>query len=644
MAEKLIQNSFSWLVAGCLSGGEKRKSEKARLRKGVTVLIATPGRLLDHLGKTDCLLLSLKGKLEWFVLDEADRLLDMGLGSQVEQIVQMIRANQPKSGKQRNGITWRSYLVSATVTEKVEGLAKKVLGGTSWVWSRAKQNNQLHSSSDKNGSKNTISEKDGNDDKNDAAKGMQQHIELLGDSTPQQLAQLHMVVSAKLRLPALISFFDSTSSEKEDTVVFMSTCDGVDFHHALFQAMDSIIPNNNDKDVVRGIFGNQCSVHKLHGNIPHAQRQTILTKFAETSSVTKTDKKKATILLATDVAARGLNLPGVDWIVQYDPPCEIADYIHRAGRAARAGNAGHALLFLLPSERQYIEVLKLRGLHNLTALSLAETLRSAAIICTDVTAEGEKRSGGGFNRNREGEAFTTAVQYRLEECIVQDDKDYKDALAKKTAESSTTTDRVQKRKERRKAKNATGALLESARAAFSAYIRAYPTKEKAVKHIFSARALHLGHTARSFALKEPPASVSKTQRSRNETDKGDEDWLKSTGQKRSSRLAFGQNKSSKSNTSSNEEVEEAASASEAPNADKSKRKKRNKGNNDGSNKSEDKFVSFIDTTANGRDQNKKQHKKSFSKDSDGNTSHPDNVHDKMMAAAKRMQGSGMEFF
>ena len=469
MAEKLIQNSFSWLVAGCLSGGEKRKSEKSRLRKGISVLIATPGRLLDHLGKTDCLLLALKGKLEWFVLDEADRLLDMGLGNQVEQIVQMVRANQPKSGLKKDGITWRSYLVSATVTGRVEDLAKKLLGGSAWLWSRAKQQQPNLSKSIRTdrGLDDNVENKEldnTNNENRDSSKDSPQ-TDLLGDSTPQQLAQLHMIVSAKLRLPALISFLVSRVQKKEDTVVFMSTCDGVDFHYALLNAMDSIIHNNDQDDVKGGIFGNQCFIHKLHGNIPHAQRQTILSKFALTASVPQNgspmQEKKSTILLATDVAARGLNLPGVDWIVQYDPPCETADYIHRAGRAARAGNAGHALLFLLPSERQYIDILKLRGLENLTAISLAETFKSAAKICTDVTAEGEKRSGGGLNssfgRSREGEAFTTALQYRLEECIEQDNKDYKDALAKKT--DSIVKDRVTKRRERRKAKNASGALL-----------------------------------------------------------------------------------------------------------------------------------------------------------------------------------------
>lgn len=71
---------FIWLVPGSLSGGERRKSEKARLRKGVTVLVCTPGRLLDHLKTTKCFRRDL---LRWLILDEADRLLDMGFEKQV---------------------------------------------------------------------------------------------------------------------------------------------------------------------------------------------------------------------------------------------------------------------------------------------------------------------------------------------------------------------------------------------------------------------------------------------------------------------------------------------------------------------------------------------------------------------------------
>lgn len=304
VANHLCGKSFPWIVPGCLSGGEKRKSEKARLRKGITILIATPGRLLDHLSKTESLLVALKGKLEWFVLDEADRLLDAGLGGQVEQIVQHLRSNQPGAGFKRDGVTWRSILVSATVTSAIEGLAKTTMGGEGWKWAR------------------------GHSEKSKRQNESSEHVEedKLAHSAPRQLAQLYMVVSAKLRLSSLIAFLASRASKGERTVVFMSTCDGVDYHHALFNSMPSVFSNEDDEEDGGGIFGKSCPCYKLHGDIPQTQRLDIINQF---SCAKSSRKQKSAVLLATDVAARGLNLPELDWIVQYDPPCETNDYIHR---------------------------------------------------------------------------------------------------------------------------------------------------------------------------------------------------------------------------------------------------------------------------------------------------------------------------
>jgi ATP-dependent RNA helicase DDX31/DBP7 len=207
--------------------------------------------------------------------------------------------------------------------------------------------------------------------------------------------------------------------------------------------------------------------------------------------------------LATDVAARGLNLHEVDWIVQYDPPGEVADYVHRAGRAARAGRSGQSLIFLLPSEQAFLDVLKNRGVKNMSAFSLASTLNAAASACSSLTEEGVGRSGGGLGQHkgagsRSGEAFASEIQRRMEDVVVQDEARVKAAnkeAAKKAKKNGMKTTEV------------IGSLSDLARNAFLSHIRAYPTKEKLIKHIFPAKALHLGHVARSFALKEPPKKL-----------------------------------------------------------------------------------------------------------------------------------------
>jgi ATP-dependent RNA helicase DDX31/DBP7 len=598
-ADRLCRASFPWIVPGCLSGGEKRKSEKARLRKGITLLVATPGRLLDHLTKTESLSLSLKRNrgLEWLVLDEADRLLDGGgLGGQVEQIVQRLRGC---CGSGTTAAAFRSVLVSATVTSELEGIARRVLGGDGdgggWTWARGHDDNatgkggggvvatrttatkELGVSPDHDDDDDVDNDDNDDDDdlpppsskehaSDDGADNDSGNVNTheLDNAAPRQLAQLYMIVSAKLRLSTLVAFLASRAANGERTVVFLSTCDNVDYHHALFSSMESVLrrgegkgddgrddnddddddDNGSGKRGAVGIFGRACPIYKLHGDIPHHKRVSTLRAFSD-------GKHRSGILLATDVAARGLNFPSLDWIVQYDPPCETRDYVHRAGRSARAGQAGHAILFLLPSEKQYIEVLELRGLREISPLSLSSTLSAAATLCAGVTREGESGgSSGGNNGFSDGgaEAFTFAVQNRLEECVLQDDVSYRASIEK----MSKGGDPKLRRKQRRRDGAVVGPLLEGARRAFLAFLRAYPAKEKAVRHIFNARALHLGHIARSLALRETPKMVSmgnshssgnaavdggeggRRTASRDKAQSGD-----GKGEKRKSRLAFG---------------------------------------------------------------------------------------------------------
>lgn len=243
-------------------------------------------------------------------------------------------------------------------------------------------------------------------------------------STPRQLVQYFMTVTQKLRLPALCSFLRARAREK--VVVFMSTCDAVDFHHDLFRRAawpgDAPRPSagmvvDDDGDLGRGdsggdgrkgggggggrsakrgggdsggadksgsknralakdtdgeFFGAGCVVRRLHGNVPQGERQATYRAFGAA---------KSGVLICTDVAARGLDLPTVDWIVQYDPPAETADYVHRVGRTARKGERGHSLLFLLPREAGYLGVLEARGLRP-------KPLSLEGVLCA---ADGGKR-------------------------------------------------------------------------------------------------------------------------------------------------------------------------------------------------------------------------------------------------------------
>ena len=220
-------------------------------------------------------------QLDWFVLDEVDRLLDMGLGAQVKKIVDMLRAHLHCD----DGIcSWNSILVSATISKEVQKLGFDCFGGNANSWMNIHAN--------KNENKNTSKVIEGQDD------------DKLSNSTPRQLKHLHMIVSAKLRLPALISFLVSRVHKKERTVIFMSTCDSVDFHYRLLCSMNSIMDENEEDDDVDesgGIFGKSCSIFRLHGSVPFQERNKILLNFSKEG---KNDVKKASILIATDVVAR----------------------------------------------------------------------------------------------------------------------------------------------------------------------------------------------------------------------------------------------------------------------------------------------------------------------------------------------------
>lgn len=148
-------------------------------------------------------------------------------------------------------------------------------------------------------------------------------------ATVSGLEQGYIVCPSEKRLLVLFTFLKK--NRKKKVMVFFSSCMSVKYHHELFNYID-------------------LPVTSIHGKQKQTKRTTTFFQFCNAEEG---------ILLCTDVAARGLDIPAVDWIVQFDPPDDPKEYIHRVGRTARGeGSSGHALLMLRPEELGFLRYLK----------------------------------------------------------------------------------------------------------------------------------------------------------------------------------------------------------------------------------------------------------------------------------------------
>merc|ERR1712142_37527 len=304
-------------------GGENRKAEKVRLRKGANIIISTPGRMVDHLEKTDNFKLV---KVEWVVLDEADRMLELGYEREVQKVLTALH--------EKNTLKRQTLLLSATLTKGIQQLSEVSLRHPVFVDA---------ASDDPSSGKDLV--------------------------TPENLKQTFLLVPAKLRLVALGAFvlWKCQQSKNKKMLVFLPTQDMVDFYTKFLEIIlhgeegehtDDIAEDAGeitedakllmgdkyfDKKLKPKLSGLDQSIRllRLHGNMKQSDRLAVFQDFRSSSSG---------VLMCTDVAARGLDLPQVDWIVQFTPPISVADYVHRVGRTARIGAKGSSVIFLLPSE------------------------------------------------------------------------------------------------------------------------------------------------------------------------------------------------------------------------------------------------------------------------------------------------------
>ncbi|KAI9719080.1 MAG: ATP-dependent RNA helicase [Candelaria pacifica] len=261
---------------GIVMGGANRRAEAEKLAKGINLIIATPGRLLDHLQNTQGFIYK---NIKALIIDEADRILEVGFEDEMRQIIKIL----PKSERQ-------TMLFSATQTTKVEDLARISLRpGPLYI-------NVDH---------------------------RKEH------STVEGLEQGYVLCDSDKRFLLLFSFLRRNTKKK--VICFFSSCACVNYYSELLNYID-------------------LPVLGLHGKQKQQKRTNTFFEFCNAKQGT---------LICTDVAARGLDIPSVDWIVQFDPPDDPRDYIHRVGRTARgSGGKGRSLMFLQPSELGFLKHLK----------------------------------------------------------------------------------------------------------------------------------------------------------------------------------------------------------------------------------------------------------------------------------------------
>ncbi|KAL4775414.1 P-loop containing nucleoside triphosphate hydrolase protein [Aspergillus nidulans var. acristatus] len=278
------------VVPQLLLGGSTSPAEDLStfLKRSPNLLVATPGRLLELLSSPH--VYCPQSSFEMLVLDEADRLLDLGFKETLQNILRRLP-------KQR-----RTGLFSASVSEAVDQIVRVGLRNPVKVVVKVKGAS-------------------GVDDKR----------------TPASLQMTYLTQPPTRKFPALKHILNSVQPTPSKSIFFVSTCSGVDY-------LSVILPL---------ILGNDFQLIPLHGKHPANVRQKNFNRFVNAHT--------PAILLTTDVASRGLDIPSVDLVVQIDPPSDPKTFIHRCGRAGRAGRRGLSVVLLHPGrEEDYVSFLEVR--------------------------------------------------------------------------------------------------------------------------------------------------------------------------------------------------------------------------------------------------------------------------------------------
>ena len=261
---------YSDLRRAVIFGGVNQKPQTERLGRGVDILIATPGRLLDLIGQGYVDLAEVK----CFVLDEADRMLDMGFIHDIKRLLPLLPERK------------QTMLFSATMPQEIVEISRKLL------------------------------HKPG-------------RVEAAPESTVAETVEQYLYMVEKPDKMALLVDILGRQAEKS-TLVFSRTKHGAD-------------------KIVRQLAKRGVEARAIHGNKSQNARQQALADFKQ---------GRLRTIVATDIAARGIDIHGLDLVVNYDMPDVAETYVHRIGRTGHAGNSGRAVTFCTQDEKDMLRAVR----------------------------------------------------------------------------------------------------------------------------------------------------------------------------------------------------------------------------------------------------------------------------------------------
>ncbi|KAJ1722999.1 pre-mRNA processing RNA-helicase [Coemansia erecta] len=352
------------LRAVCAYGGSGIKDQIGELKRGAEIVVCTPGRMIDLLCANSGRVTNLH-RVTYMVLDEADRMFDMGFEPQVTKIVQCVRPSR------------QTVLFSATFPRQMEALARKILrrpleivvGGRALI--------------------------------------------------PPEVTQHVEVVEADSKFVRLLGILGQAFNDNPETLalIFVDRQESAD-------------------GLLRDLMHRGYVCNSLHGGKDQTDRDQAIVDFKN---------RIYSVLIATSVAARGLDVRGLNVVINYDCPNHMEDLIHRVGRTGRAGNKGDAYTFIMPDQGRYAsEVVKAMKLSGLTPPADVQALTDAFIekVKQGTEYRGGKSGFGGkglekLDKDRDMVKKIQKVTYGAASGEALDDDDDEDANA---GQSDTESD------------------------------------------------------------------------------------------------------------------------------------------------------------------------------------------------------------